>query len=169
MWRNIPEFLSPFFAWKHFRVHWVDSFPRRINKMSHKNGEVSRPESMNEIEKDLWEYIRRSLKGNLYSRISNFQDQNYLSACPVWKWASVLKMLNSIMLINDNQFHADQNRRMKWKKENKSKVEGGEGLDESPEPPSQWSEVTLFLKIISSHQQPIFRGDFFLKIFSSHQ
>ena len=30
-----------------------------------------------------------------------------------------------------------QNRRMKWKKENKSKVEGGEGLDESPEPPSQ--------------------------------
>ena len=47
------------------------------------------------------------------------------------------------MLINDNQFHADQNRRMKWKKENKSKVEGGEGLDESPEPPSQWSEVTF--------------------------
>ena len=166
MWRNIPEFLSPFFAWKHFRVHWVDSFPRHINKMSHKNGKVSRPESMNEIEKDLWEYIRGSLKGNLYSRISNFQDQNYLSACPVWKWASVLKMLNSIMLINDNQFHADQNRRMKWKKENKSKVEGGEGLDESPEPPSQWSEVTLFLK---DHQQPIFRSVFFLKIISSHQ
>jgi hypothetical protein len=30
-----------------------------------------------------------------------------------------------------------QNRRMKWKKENKSKTDGGEGLDESPEPPGQ--------------------------------
>jgi len=29
-----------------------------------------------------------------------------------------------------------QNRRMKWKKENKAKVEGGDGLDESPEPPN---------------------------------
>ena len=29
-----------------------------------------------------------------------------------------------------------QNRRMKWKKENKAKVEGGDdGLDKSPEPP----------------------------------
>ena len=27
-------------------------------------------------------------------------------------------------------------RRMKWKKENKAKVEGGEGGDESPEPPN---------------------------------
>ena len=29
-----------------------------------------------------------------------------------------------------------QNRRMKWKKENKAKVEAGEGGDESPEHPS---------------------------------
>ena len=29
-----------------------------------------------------------------------------------------------------------QNRRMKWKKENKAKVEAGEGGDESPEPPN---------------------------------
>ena len=29
-----------------------------------------------------------------------------------------------------------QNRRMKWKKENKAKVENGEGGDESPEPPN---------------------------------
>ena len=30
-----------------------------------------------------------------------------------------------------------QNRRMKWKKENKTKLEGGEGLDESPESQNQ--------------------------------
>ena len=29
-----------------------------------------------------------------------------------------------------------QNRRMKWKKENKAKVEAGEAGDESPEPPN---------------------------------
>ena len=47
-------------------------------------------------------------------------------------WVTILIMID-----------AAQNRRMKWKKENKSKVEGGEGLDESPEPPTQWSEVFI--------------------------
>ena len=39
-WRNIPQSLSLLFPWKHFRVHSAESFPRRINIVSHKNGKV---------------------------------------------------------------------------------------------------------------------------------
>lgn len=35
-----------------------------------------------------------------------------------------------------------QNRRMKWKKENKSKLDGGDGLDDSP-PGSQWGPALI--------------------------
>ena len=37
---------------------------------------------------------------------------------------------------------------MKWKKENKAKVDGGDGHDESPEPPNIWSEDNLSWKNI---------------------
>ena len=115
---QVKSFRISLFPWKYFRVHSAESFARRINIMSHKNAKVILPR-IDEWNRTGFVGIYR---GNLYS-------------------ANEMKGEEQC---NHDQNHR-QNRRMKWKKENKSKVEGGEGLDESPEPPTQWSEVTLYI------------------------
>ena len=65
---------------------------------------------------------------------------------PAYNGALIDSQLCSILQPHQilwNIAYMSEYRRMKWKKENKAKVEGGEGGDESPEPPNMWSEANI--------------------------